>query len=360
MDARLMKYLKLMLEKSASDLHIKAGHPPMFRIDGELVKAGEEIFSDRDTQEIGFSIMNEEQIKRFETQREMDLAFDLGDVARFRTNLYWQMGKVGIAFRLLPLKIPTMSECGLPEEIIIERILNKKKGLILVTGAMGSGKSTSIASMIEWINQHWRVHVVTIEDPVEYVHRSKMAVIDQREVGSDTLSFHEALRHILREDANVILVGEMRDLETIEAALNIAETGHLVFATLHTSDAIQTVNRIIDVFPPHQQEQVRIQLSFVLLAVLSQNLIPRKEKRGRVLAYEIMLVNNAIRSLIRERKTHQAYTVIQTSQQEGMCTMNQSLYRLYIEEEISLENAFLYSTNPDDLKRLIEKTPSSI
>lgn len=360
MDARLVKFLKAMLEKNASDLHIKAGHPAIFRVDGELVKGDSEVLSDRDTQEIAYSIMSQEQIKKFETQKEMDLAFDFGDIARFRTNVYWQRGKVGIAFRLLPLKIPTMKECGLPEEVIIERILNKKKGLILVTGAMGSGKSTSIASMIEWINHHWRVHIVTIEDPIEYVFQSKMAMIDQREVGSDTLSFHEALRHILREDANVILVGEMRDLETIESALNIAETGHLVFATLHTSDAIQTVNRIVDVFPPHQQEQVRIQLSFVLLAVISQNLIPRKEKKGRVLAYEIMLANNAIRSLIREKKTHQAYTVIQTSQQEGMCTMNQSLYRLYIEDEISLENAFLYSTNPDDLKRLIEKTSSAI
>jgi len=356
MDARLVKYLKMMLEKNASDLHIKAGHPIIFRVDGELVKVGDEILPDRDTQEIAFSLMSEMQIKQFETQREMDLAFDISDVARFRTNIFWQMGKVGATFRLLPLKIPTMTECGLPEDIIIDKILNKKKGLILVTGAMGSGKSTSIASMLEWINKNWRVHIVTIEDPVEYIHQSRLSMIDQREVGSDTLSFHEALRHILREDANVILVGEMRDLETIEAALNIAETGHLVFATLHTSDAIQTINRVIDVFPPHQQEQVRIQLSFVLLSVLTQNLIPRKEKKGRVLSYEVMLVNTAIRSLIREKKTHQAYTVIQTSQQEGMRTMNQLLCQLYFQDEISLENAFLYSTNPEDLKRILDKS----
>jgi twitching motility protein PilT len=355
MEARLEKYLRMMREKNASDLHIKVGQPMVFRIDGELAKVGDEKLSERDTQEMAYSLMSEKQIKQFETQREMDLAFELKDVARFRTNTFWQRGCVGIAIRLLPLKIPNMVECGLPEDVVIDRILNKKKGLILVTGATGSGKSTSIASMLEWINTQWKAHIITIEDPIEYVFESKFSMIDQREVGADTLGFNESLRHILREDPNVILIGEMRDLETIESALNIAETGHLVFATLHTSDAIQTVNRVIDIFPPHQQEQVRIQLSFVLLAVLSQNLIPRKDKRGRVLSYEIMIVNNAIRSLIRERKAHQIYTVIQTSQQDGMRTMNQSLCRLYAEDEISLEHAFLYSTNPEDLKRILEK-----
>jgi len=355
MDSRLKKFLDIMIEKGASDLHIKAGYGPIYRINGTLVIEKEPILSEKDTQDIAYSLMEDRQIDFFQDNREMDLGFEIEDIARFRTNIFWQRDKIGLAIRFLPMKIPTIKECGLPEDVIIDKILSRRKGLILLTGATGSGKSTSIAAMLEWINNNREEHIITVEDPIEYVYGSKKSIIDQREVGSDTLGFTDALGRVLREDPDVILIGEMRDLETVQAALNIAETGHLVFATLHTPEAVQTINRAIDIFPSHQQAQARVQLSFVLLSVLTQNLIPRKDGKGRVLSHELMIVNYAIRSLIREQKAHQAYSVLQTGTAEGMRTMNQSLAQLYFEDKITLENALSYSTQVDDLKRLLEK-----
>lgn len=351
----ITELLNKMIEKGASDLHIKADYPPIYRVNGELIVSDESALSPQDTKELAYHTMTDEQIEKFEKGREMDLGFEIEDKARFRVNVFWQREKVGLAIRFLPMKIPTIKECGLPEEIIIDKVLSKRKGLILLTGATGSGKSTSIAAMLEWINNNRKEHIITIEDPIEYVYKSKKSIIDQREVGTDTLGFTNALGRILREDPDVILIGEMRDLETVQAALNIAETGHLVFATLHTPEAVQTINRTIDIFPSHQQTQVRVQLSFVLLAVLTQNLIPRKDGKGRVLSYELMIANHAIRSMVREKKVHQIYSSIQTGTEEGMKTMNESLAELYFEDKITLENAFSYSTQLEDLKRLLEK-----
>jgi len=353
-DQRLEELLRMMVDERASDLHLGVNIPPYFRIDEKLIPIRKEALDSKTVKEFAYSLLNEKQRERFELEKELDMSFEIEGLSRFRANLFYQRGNIGIAIRALPYHIMSLQECGLPQDII-EGLISKPKGLILVTGATGSGKSTTLAAMIEKINQERACHIVTIEDPIEYVYKNKKAIIDQREVGSDTHSFSHALKHVLRQDPNVILIGEMRDLETIESALNIAETGHLVLSTLHTSDAVQTINRIIDVFPEYKQNQVRVQLSFVLLAVLSQQLIPRLGGKGRVLALEILIANHAVRSLIRDAKIHQIYSVIQTSQKEGMCTMNQSLYELYINKMIKLEDAFSRTLDPDDLKRLIEK-----
>ncbi len=356
MDKDIKHLLKSMVTKNASDLHLKAGYFPIFRIDGDLRYEESVKYSSEDIKRLCFSFLTDDQKNAFENEWELDFAIELENTARYRINLYRQRGNMAAAIRMLPLKIPSISTCGLPEDIIIERLLTKKKGLVLVTGPTGSGKSTSLAAMLEWINQNKRSHIVTIEDPIEYVFDSKLSIINQREVKVDTHSFDNSLRHILREDPDVILIGEMRDIETIEAALNIAETGHLTFATLHTPDTVQSINRIVDVFPSHKQDQVRIQLSFVLLAVLTQQLIPRKNEEGRVLAYEVMLANHAVKSLIRERKGHQIYSSIQTGQSEGMNTMNNCLVGLYLNGNISYEQAMLSSMDTEDLKKLIEKS----
>jgi len=275
-------------------------------------------------------------------------------LARFRANYFVQQGYVGVAIRMLPFRIRSFGELGLPSPVMTE-LCNKPKGLILVTGSTGSGKTTTLASMIDYLNSTKPFHILTIEDPIEYVHTNKKSIVDQREVGTDTQSFAQALKHVLRQDPDIILIGEMRDLETIETALVVAETGHLVLATLHTSDAVQTVNRIVDVFPAHQQNQVRVQLSLELLGVLSQQLIPKASGRGRVLAMELMMSNHAVRALVREQKIHQLYSVIQTGQKEGMRTMNQTLYELYVNRVISLEDALARSGDPDDLMRLMNR-----
>ncbi|MBI4355335.1 MAG: type IV pilus twitching motility protein PilT [Candidatus Omnitrophica bacterium] len=347
----LESLLHLMIEKGASDLHNTAGSPPHLRVDNELVPVGDGGLSPEQTRTLTYQAINETQQKRFEEALELDFAFGIAGLSRFRGNCFVQRGAVGLAIRAIPYQIRNFAECGLPEKVVIE-FCRKPRGLVLVTGATGSGKSTSLASMINWINQERTAHIVTIEDPVEYTFRNQKALIDQREVGSDTRSFEQGLRHVLRQDPNVILIGEMRDLETVEAALNIAETGHLVFATLHTSDSVQTINRIIDVFPSHRQPQVRTQLSFVLLGVLCQQLIP-KVKGGRVLACEVMVANHAVRSLVRESKAHQMYSIIQTGQKEGMRTMNQSLYELYTKNTISLDEALSRTTEVEDLERMI-------
>ncbi len=346
--------LNLMVERKASDLHISAGTPIQVRIDEKLVQIDSRVLTPEESKELSYSILSEDQIKKFEHDLELDMAFGVKSLGRFRTNVFKQRGSICSAIRLIPYDIWTFEQCGLPTNVVIN-LCKRPKGLVLITGATGSGKSTSLASMIDWINNDRNCHIVTIEDPIEFIHSNKKSIVHQREVYSDTHSFGKALRHVLRQDPNVILIGEMRDLETIESALIIAETGHLVFATLHTSDCVQTINRIIDVFPAHQQQQIRTQLSFVLVGVLSQQLIPKLGQRGRVLAVEILLANPAIRSLIRESKAHQIYSVLQTSQKDGMKTMNQALYELYQRKLISYEDAFARTVDPEDLSRLFKR-----
>ena len=350
----LKNLLKTMKEKNASDLHITANSPISFRIDGSLVVADKKVLSPKETREITYSLLTEDRIKQFERDLELDFSFEIPEIARFRTNVFYQRRNVGCAIRLIPFEIMSFSECGLPAEVATN-LCRKPRGIVLVTGATGSGKSTTLAAMIDYININFSRHIITIEDPIEFVHKNKKAIVDQREVFSDTRSFSESLKHVLRQDPNVILVGEMRDYETIESALIIAETGHLVFATLHTSDTSQTINRIIDVFPSHQQQQIRTQLSFVLLGVLSQQLLEKAGKSGRVLATEVLIATPAVRSLIRESKIHQIYSVIQTSLKEGMKTMNQSLADLQQKGAISLETCMAWSSNPEEVKKLLAK-----
>lgn len=350
----LNKYLRMMAEKKASDIHITANSPIMMRIDELLIPADDKVLKPEDSKELAYGLLSGEQIKTFETDLELDMAFGVKDLGRFRVNIFKQRGSVAAAIRMIPDKIWSFEECGLPVNVALS-MCKMPKGLVLLTGATGSGKSTSLASMVDWINNNRECHIITVEDPIEFVHQNKKSTVNQRELGSDTRSFASSLKHVLRQDPDVILVGELRDLETIEAALTIAETGHLVFSTLHTSDCVQTVNRIIDVFPSHQQQQIRTQLSFVLLGVLSQQLIPKAKGSGRVLATEVMMVTPAVKSLIRESKVHQIYSVIQTSQKDGMKTMNQSLYELYQKNLITYEEALDRSSDQEDLKRIFKR-----
>ncbi|RKY36321.1 MAG: type IV pili twitching motility protein PilT [Candidatus Omnitrophota bacterium] len=346
--------LEMLIERNASDLHLGSNMRPHIRVDEKIISVGTEIFSDAKVKELVYSLLSSENIKKFEKEKELDRSFEIAGLSRFRMNVFFQRGFIGMALRVIPFKILTFSECGLPVETLT-KIVRKPKGLVLVTGATGSGKSTSLASIVDQINEERNCHIVTIEDPIEFVHKNKLSIIDQREVGQDTDSFSQALRHVLRQDPDVILIGEMRDLETIEAAMTIAETGHLVFATLHTSDAVQTINRVIDVFPAHRQQQVRIQLSFVLVSILSQQLIPKVGGSGRALAVEIMNATPAIKNMIREQKTHQIFSLIQAGIKDGMKTMNQSLYELYSEKIISYDNAMARTADVNDLMRLFKR-----
>jgi len=350
----LTKYLNMMAEKKASDIHITADSPVKIRIDELLVPADDKVLKPEDCRELAYGLLSDEQIRTFESDLELDMAFGIKGLARFRVNIFKQRGSVAAAIRMIPNKIWSFEECGLPVNVALS-MCRMPKGLVLLTGATGSGKSTSLASMVDWINNNRECHIITVEDPIEFIHENKKATVNQRELGRDTRSFANSLKHVLRQDPDVILIGELRDLETIEAALTIAETGHLVFSTLHTSDCVQTMNRIIDVFPAHQQQQIRTQLSFVLLGVLSQQLIPKTKGSGRVLATEVMIVTPAIKSLIRESKVHQIYSVIQTSQKEGMKTMNQSLYELYQKSLITYEEALDRSSDQEDLKRIFKR-----
>lgn len=354
MKADVMTLLKLMIQKRASDLHITSGTPPQLRIDERLVPTQYDIITPQTAKELAYSILSKEQIDSFEKDKELDMSFGIKDLSRFRVNVYQQRGSIGVAIRAIPFEIMSFEECGLPIDIVTS-LCKRPKGLVLVTGATGSGKSTTLASMVDYISSRRECHIITIEDPIEFLHLHKKAIIEQREIGSDSYSFTAALKHVLRQDPDVILIGEMRDLETIESALIIAETGHLVFATLHTSDAVQTINRIIDVFPAYQQPQIRTQLSFVLLGILAQQLIPKAKGPGRVLATEVLVVTAAVRSMIREEKVHQIYSVIQTGQREGMRTMNQALSELYQRGTISYEDAFARTTDPTDLARLMHR-----
>jgi twitching motility protein PilT len=352
--ATLYDFLRMMIEKGASDLHITTGSPPRLRIDGKLVPIDHPPLTPADTKTLCYSILTDAQKHRFEENNELDLSFGIKGLSRFRANIFMQRGAVAGAFRTIPFKIMTFRELGLPE--ILNELVKKPRGLILVTGPTGSGKTTTLAAMIDRINEERNEHIITIEDPIEYLHPHKGCLVNQREVTADTESFHTALKYILRQDPDVVLIGEMRDLETIEAALRVSETGHLTLATLHTNSAVQTINRIIDVFPPHQQDQVRVQLSFVLEGIIAQQLIPRKDGKGRVLAVEILVPNPAIRNLIREDKIHQIYSMMQTGQAKyGMQTMNQSLYELYIKGLISYEDALSRSPVPDELLHMIHK-----
>ena len=342
----------LMHEKKASDLHLTPGVPPILRIDGKLMSTNYSKLTSEMCQKLIYSVLTDKQKEKFEATNELDLSFGVKDIGRIRMNVFRQRGSVAAALRAIPTTPPSFEDLGLPK--IVYQIVNLPKGLVLVTGPTGAGKTTTLASIINYINENRNAHIITIEDPIEYVFHHKNCIINQREVGTDTESFATALKYILREDPDIILIGEMRDLETISAALSIAETGHLVFATLHTTDAVSTVNRIVDVFPPHQQQQVRVQLSFVLQAVLSQQLLLHASGKGRVLACEVLVATPAVRNLIREGKPEQIYTHLQTGAKYGMQTMNQSLFELYQRRLITYDEAISSSTDPEELKKLIQ------
>jgi twitching motility protein PilT len=355
----LHELLKEMVEKGASDLHITSNAPPTLRVHGRMVPVGESPLTPADTKQMAYSILTDAQKKKFEEERELDLSFGVRALSRFRANLYLQRGAVAAAIRTIPHRIFTFEELGLPK--VVADLCEKPKGLILVTGPTGSGKSTTLATMVDKVNSEHQEHIITIEDPIEFVHAHKRCLVNQRELNSDTMSFAAALKHVLRQDPDKVLVGEMRDLETIQAALTIAETGHLTFATLHTNSAVQSINRIIDVFPPHQQPQVRAQLSLVLEGVMCQMLLPRASGQGRVLVLEVLIPTPAIRNLIREDKVHQIYSSMQAGQEKhGMQTMNQSLLQHYMRRNISLDLALGSSTIPDELQQMIQRAQAAM
>ncbi len=350
--------LKLLIDKGASDLHISTGSPPRIRIDGKLRPTDDPSLTPAETKAICYSVLTDAQKHQFEEQNELDLSFGLKGLSRFRANIFMQRGAVAAAFRTIPFEIKSFDELGLPD--IIRTFPKKPRGLILVTGPTGSGKSTTLATIIDTINRERDEHIITIEDPVEYLHTHRRCLVNQREVNSDTKSFKDALRYVLRQDPDIVLIGEMRDLETMEAALTVSETGHLTFATLHTNTAVQSINRIIDVFPAFQQEQIRVQLSFVLEGIISQQLIPKKSGIGRALAIEIMIPTPAIRNLIREEKIHQLYSNMQAGQAKmGMQTMNQSLYELYRRGDLSYETVISKTSMPDELINMIDASDTS-
>ena len=351
--------LKTMVENGSSDLHLTTGTSPQIRIDGHITPMKMPALLQNDTKQLCYSILTDAQKRKFEEENELDLSFGVKGLARFRGNIFLQRGAVAGVFRLIPFKIMTMEELNLPP--ICKEITRKPRGLVLVTGPTGSGKSTTLAAIIDAINAERREHIVTIEDPIEFIHPHKKCIVNQREVGSDTVSFKRAIKSILRQDPDVVLLGELWDLETIESALTIAETGHLCFATLHTNSCVQTINRIVDVFPTNQQQQVRTQLAFVLEGVLSQTLLPKASGKGRALALEIMIPNAAIRSLIRDDKIHQLYSQMQMGQDKyGMQTLTQSLFMLYHTKQVSIEMALLRASDPDELKQMIANPASAL
>ncbi|MCB1054849.1 MAG: type IV pilus twitching motility protein PilT [Acidobacteria bacterium] len=354
MAVSLNQLLKAMVEQGGSDLHITTNAPPQVRVDGVLRPLNVPPFTPTQTKQLAYSILTDNQKQRLEENLEIDFSFGLKGLARFRANVFHQRGAIAAAFRQIPYEIRSFRELGLPT--VIEKLCEKPRGLILVTGPTGSGKSTTLAAMIDKINRERHEHIVTIEDPVEYLHSHKKCIVNQRELAADTHSFTNALKSSLRQDPDVVLIGEMRDHETVEAALRIAETGHLTFATLHTNSAAQTVNRIIDIFPAHQQGQIRVQLSFVLEGILCQSLLPRATGNGRALAMEILVPNAAIRNLIREDKIHQIYGMMQTGQaKHGMQTFNQSLAALYFKRQITMQTALARSSNADELQEIIAR-----
>jgi len=347
----LRDLLQEMIDKKASDLHITAGVPPMLRVDGVLLKTSHPVVTPEFSKQIAYSVLTEEQQKRFENEKELDFSFGVQGLSRFRANVFQQRGVTSLAIRQIPFEILDFNTLGLPP--IVEKLAEKQKGLILVTGPTGCGKSTTLASMINKINTERQAHIITVEDPIEYIHQHRRCIVNQREVKSDTETFASALKHILRQDPDVILVGEMRDLETMQAALTIAETGHLTLATLHTNSTFESINRIVDNFPSTQQSQVRAQLAFVLEGVITQQLIPHLSGRGRALVTEVMICTPAIRATIRDDKVHQIYGLMQAGQKHGMQTMNQSLFKAYANRQITLDESMRRSPDPIELEQMI-------
>lgn len=351
MDIRMAELVEKATEMKASDIHITIASPPMLRINGKLGQFGETPLFAEDTERLVREMLRPDQMEYLEKVGEIDFSYSRPGVGRYRVNAYKQRGSYGAALRVINTNIPTMQELRLPEVVV--NLCNKKRGLILITGPTGSGKSTTLASMIDYMNHHRNEHIITIEDPIEYLHRHNTCIINQREVGGDTQNFANALRASLRQDPDIILVGEMRDLETMSIAMTAAETGHLVLSTVHTVGAVKTVDRIIDVFPPHQQQQVRIQMATILEAVISQQILPRVNGQGRIAAFEVMTGTSAIRNLIREGKTHQIQTMIQTGSQYGMKTMDSDLVELYTMRRISAETLQKYAVDEQGLKKLM-------
>jgi len=359
MAVTLHQLLKTMVERGGSDLHVTTNSPPQIRIDGKLVPLDIPPLTAPETKQLAYSVLTDAQKHRFEENLELDLSFGIKGLARFRANIFNQRGATAAVYRQIPYEILGFKELGLPP--VVEEICNKPRGLVLVTGPTGSGKSTTLAAMIDKINRETHQHIITIEDPVEFLHQHKSCIVNQRELHADTHSFGNSLKSALRQDPDVVLIGEMRDLETIESALRIAETGHLTFGTLHTNSAAQTINRVVDVFPAHQQPQIRAQLSFVLEGILCQALLPKANGKGRAMAMEILVPNPAIRNLIREDKVHQIYSMMQTGQSKyGMQTFNQSLATLYFKKLITLQTALGRSSNPDELQEMISRGAGAI
>ena len=356
MPVNLRALLEEMIEKDASDLHLVAGERPKIRVDGDITSASsEEVLTPKDTLSLAYSVLTENQKKRFETENELDFSFGIQNLARFRGNVFKQRGCVSVVIRQIPFNVKTFQELGLPQ--VVAQLADRPRGLVLVTGPTGSGKSTTLAAMIDKINKELKGHIITVEDPIEFIHRHQACIVNQREVGTDTNSFQAALKYALRQDPDVVLIGEMRDLETIQAALTIAETGHLAFATLHTNSAAESINRIIDVFPSHQQSQVRAQLAFVLEGVVTQTLLQRAKGRGRVMAAEIMICTPAIRALIRDDKVHQIESSMQAGKKYGMQTLNDALYQLYMGREVTKDECLRVTSKPNDFLRSIGETP---
>ena len=352
--ATLPDLLKTLVEKSGSDLHIATDTPPQVRVHGELERLPLTVLTPAETKQLVYSVLTDSQKKRFEESMELDFSFGIKGLARFRCNVFMQRGAVGAVYRLIPEKVPEFADLGLPA--VLAQLADRPRGLVLVTGPTGSGKSTTLAAMLNKINSERHGHILTIEDPIEYIHPHKNCLVNQREVHSDTQIFTAALRAALREDPDIVLIGEMRDLETVESALKIAETGHLTFGTLHTNSAAQTINRIIDIFPSGQQSQIRTQLSLVLEGIVCQALLPRADGKGRVVSLEILVPNSAIRNLIRDDKIHQIYGSMQAGQEKlGMQTANQSLASLYMKRTITLETALMSSSNRDELQDMINR-----
>jgi twitching motility protein PilT len=356
MPVNLRALLEEMIEKDASDLHIVAGERPKLRVDGDIVNASaDEVLAPKDTLSLAYSVLTENQKKRFENESELDFSFGIQNLARFRGNVFKQRGCVSLVIRQIPFNVKTFEELGLPA--IVAHLAERPRGLVLVTGPTGSGKSTTLAALIDKINKELKGHIITVEDPIEFIHRHQQCIVNQREVGTDTTSFQAALKYALRQDPDVVLVGEMRDLDTIQSALTIAETGHLAFATLHTNSAMESINRIIDVFPSHQQSQVRAQLSFVLEGVLTQTLLQRAKGRGRVMAAEILIMTPAIRALIRDEKVEQIPSMMQAGKKHGMQTLNDALYQLYVAREVTKDECLRVTSTPNEFLRMIGEPP---
>ncbi len=348
---RMHKYLEEVLSRKASDLHITAGVAPTIRLNSQLHSISDKKLKPQETKELIYSILNEEQRERFERNLELDLSYALPGKSRFRVNVYFQRGSVSAAFRVIPETIPTFTELNLPS--LLEDLTKKPRGMVIVTGPTGSGKTTTLSAMIDCINKRESKHIITIEDPIEYLHKHNKSIINQREVGQDTKSFANALKYVLREDPDVILLGEMRDIETIAAAITAAETGHLVLTTLHTQDAPQTIDRVIDVFPPHQQQQVRVQLAAALQGIISQQLLRLKSEDGLIPAIEVLVATPAVRNIIREAKTHLLYNAMQTGQKEGMKTLDKALSELYMKGKVSLDSVLAKAIDPQHMKKLM-------